>query len=109
MRSLRLTTPSLVWPSLRDTRGRLLGLPFVLAALAPGYLLGWQACLSALAIACLASFLIYVPLTVLALNGGNPLAEASPVPQLTARAYWVLLTLWTTTAWLGATAAPHLG
>ena len=61
-----------------------------------------------LVIAVLASFMVYVPLTVLALNGGGALAEDAPVPALTARAYAVLLVLWTTTAWLGAAAAPHL-
>jgi hypothetical protein len=68
MRSLRQATPFPAWPSLRDARGRLLGLPFVLLAFAPGFALGWQACLAALVIASLASFLVYVPLTVLALN-----------------------------------------
>lgn len=108
MRSLRQTTPYLAWPSLRHARGRLLGLPFVVAAFVPGVVLGWQACFAALMIASLTSFLVYVPLTVLALNGGGALTEDAPVPILTARAYAVLLTLWTTTAWLGAAAAPHL-
>ena len=36
------------------------------------------------------------------------LAEDAPAPALTARAYTVLLTLWTATAWLGAAAASHL-
>ena len=74
----------------------------------PGCFLGWQACLAALVIASLASFVVYVPLTVLALNGGGALAEDAPAPALTARAYAVLLALWTTTAWLAAAAAPHL-
>ena len=108
MRSLRQTTPYLAWPSLRYARGRLLGVPFVLAAFVPGCVLGWQACLAALMIASLASFLVYVPLTVLTLNGGGALTEDAPVPALTARAYAVLLVLWTTTAWLGAAAASHL-
>jgi hypothetical protein len=108
MRSLRPTTPYLAWPSLSDARGRLLGLPFVLAAFGPGLVSGWQACLAALTIASLASFLVYVPLTVLALNGGSALTEDAPVPALTARAYAVLLTLWTATAWLGAAVALHL-
>jgi hypothetical protein len=106
---LRPTTPPLAWPSLRRAHGRLPGLPFILTALTPGYLLGWQAAVCALAIASLASFVVYVPLTVLALNGGGALAEDAPAPALTARAYTVLLTLWTATAWLGATAASHLG
>lgn len=103
MRSLRQTTPSIAWPSLRDAHGRLLGLPFVAAAFAPGLAIGWQASLVGLAVASLASFLVYVPLTVLALNGGGALAEDAPVPALTARAYAVLLALWTLTAWLAAT------
>ena len=51
MRSLRQTIPYAAWPSMRDARGRLLGLPFVLAAFVPGFVLGWQACLTALTIA----------------------------------------------------------
>jgi hypothetical protein len=102
MRSLRQTTTSIAWPSLRDARGRLLGLPFVLTAAAPGLAIGWQASVVALAIASLASFLVYVPLTALALNGGGALAEDAPVPPLTARAYAALLTLWTLTAWFSA-------
>jgi hypothetical protein len=109
MRSLRQAAPYLAWPSLHHARGRLLGLPFVLAAVGPGCLLGWAACVDALMIASLASFLVYVPLTVLALNGGDALTDDEPVPALTARAYAVLLALWTMTAWLGATVAPHLG
>ena len=106
MRSLRQTTPVLTWPSLRHAHGRLLGLPFVLAGLVPGTIVGWEVCFAALVIASLASFLVYVPLTALALNGGNPLRADAPVPALTPRAYIVLLVLWTTTVWLGAAAAP---
>ncbi len=108
MRYLRQTTADLAWPSLHHAQGLLLGLPFVLAAFGPGLVFGWQACLAALTIATLASFLVYVPLTALALNGGNALTEEAPVPALTARAYTVLLVLWTSTAWLGAFAAPYL-
>ena len=108
MRSLRQTPPALAWPSLNHSQGRLLGLPFVLAALGPCLVFGWQACLAALTIATLATFLVYVPLTALALNGGSALVEEAPVPALTARAYAVLLVLWTATAWLGAYAAPYL-
>ena len=108
MRHLRLTTPALAWPSLHDAEGRLLGLPFVVAAVAPGLVFGWQACFAALMIASLASFLVYVPLTALAQNGGGALREDAPAPPLTARAYAVLLLLWTTTAWLAAAAAPYL-
>jgi hypothetical protein len=108
MPSLRPTTPALAWPSLRDSRGRLLGLPFVLVGCAPGFVFGWQACLAALAIASLASFLVYVPMTALALNGGGALADDAPTPALTARAYVALLVLWSATAWLGAAVVPYL-
>jgi|SRR6516162_1320813 hypothetical protein len=102
MPSLRQTTPALAWPALRHAQGRLLGLPFVLAALLPGAICSWQACLAGLAIASLASFVVYVPLTALALNGGGALAEDAPVPPLTRWTYSMLLALWTATAWLGA-------
>jgi hypothetical protein len=108
MRSLRQTTPVLAWPSLRHARGRVLGLPFVLLAFAPGSVFGWRACIAALTIAALASFLVYVPMTALALNGGRALGEDAPMPALTARAYAVLLVLWAMSVWLGAAAAPHL-
>jgi hypothetical protein len=48
-------------------------------------------------------------LTVLALNGGEALSGDASVPALTARAYAVLLVLWTATAWAGAGIATHLG
>ncbi len=108
MRSLRQTPPALAWPSLNHSQGWLLGLPFVLAAFGPCLVLGGQVCLAVLTIATLATFLVYVPLTALALNGGNALVEDTPPPALTARAYAVLLVLWTATAWLGAYAAPYL-
>jgi hypothetical protein len=100
--------PVLAWPSLRHARGRLLGLPFVLAGVAPGFAFGWQACVVALTIAGVASFLVYVPMTALALNGGEALAEDTPAPPLSVRAYAVLLAFWTATAWIGAGVAPHL-
>ena len=105
MRSMRRTTPAFAWPSLRSSQGRLVGLPFVLASLGPGFVFGWQVCIAALVIATLANFLVYVPVTALALNGGDALAENAPAPSLTRRAYAVLLVLWTVTAWSGALAA----
>ena len=109
MPSLRQTTPDLAWPTLHHAQGRLLGLPFVLTASLPGAVCGWQTCLAGVTIAGLASFVVYLPLTVLALNGGEALAEDAPVPGLTRRTYSVLLALWTTTAWLvAAMFAPYL-
>ncbi len=109
MISLRPTIAYLAWPSPHHARGRLLGLPFVLVAFGPGLVLGWQTCFAALMIAGLASFLVYVPLTVLVLNGGGARPEDAVVPALTARAYALLFTLWTATAWAGAAIATHLG
>ena len=103
MRSLRQTTPDVAWPSLRDARGRLLGLPFALTAAVPGILFGWQASIMALILASVASFVVFVPMTALALNRGAALPEDATLPPLTARCYVVLLVLWTLAAWLGAT------
>jgi len=102
MRSLR-NTYDVAWPSLRHTQGRLLGLPFVLTAAAPGVAFGWPACIAALMIASVASFVVFIPLTALALNGGDALAEDAPMPPLTSRAYALLLSLWMATVWLAAT------
>ena len=109
MSSLRQTTPAFAWPSLRDARGRLLGLPFVLVASVPGILFGWQASLTALIVASVASFVVFVPMTALALNRGAALPEDATLPPLTARCYVVLLALWTLAAWLGAALAVGYG
>ncbi|HEY7579719.1 MAG TPA: hypothetical protein VH855_19190 [Acetobacteraceae bacterium] len=102
MRSVRQTTPDLAWPSLHNARGRLLGLPFVLMAASACIPFGWQAGLAGLMVASVASFVVFVPVMALALNGGAALSEDAPMPPLTARSYVVLLTLWTLAAWLGA-------
>jgi hypothetical protein len=106
MRQLLHATRDLSWPSLRNTEGRLLGLPFVLAAYAPGLVFHWRACIAALLIASVASFLVYVPMTALALNGGIALNDDKPAPPLTPRAYATLFLLWTATAWFGAALLP---
>jgi hypothetical protein len=101
-------TDTLAWPSLRHARGRLLGLPFVLTAAAAGIAYGPTACAAALLIASMANFLVYLPLTVLTLNGGAALHEDAPAPPLTPRAYVVLFLLWTVTVWVAAALTPHL-
>jgi hypothetical protein len=108
MRHLRHATNDFAWPSLHHGQGRLLGLPFVFAACAPGPVFGWPDTFAALMIASIASFLVYVPMTALALNHGAPLSDDAAIPQLTPRAYAVLLALWTATAWLAAAAVAHL-
>ena len=102
MRSLRPAPYTIAWPSLRHGEGLLPGLPFVSTACAPGLAFGWSACIAALVVAAVASFLVYVPLTALALNGGRPIGEDAPAPTLTPRAYGVLLGLWSATAWTAA-------
>jgi hypothetical protein len=78
------------------------GLPHVAAALATYFVFGAQACITGLLLATLASFVVYLPLTALTLNGGRPIAPGGPAPLLTTRARLVLLGLWAVTAWLGA-------
>jgi len=78
------------------------GLPHVAAALATYFVFGGQACVTGLLLATLASFVVYLPVTALTLNGGRAIAADGPAPALTTRARWVLLGLWTVTAWGGA-------
>jgi hypothetical protein len=81
------------------------GLPHVAAALATYFVFGGQACVAGLLLATLASFVVYLPLTALALNGGQAIEEDAPAPALTVRAQIALLVLWTLTAWIGAALA----
>src|ERR1700709_2526933 len=85
------------------------GLPHVAAGLATCFVFGAQACVTGLLLATLASFVVYLPLTALALNGGRAISAEAPAPALTARAQVVLLGLWTVTAWAGAALASLAG
>jgi hypothetical protein len=78
------------------------GLPHVAAALASYFVFGGQACVTGLLLATLASFVVYLPVTALTLNGGRPITADSAAPVLTTRAQLVLLGLWTLTSWAGA-------
>src|SRR6201994_22167 len=78
------------------------GLPHVVAALATYFVFGGQACVTGLLLATLASFVVYLPVTALTLNGGRPITADNAAPVLTVRAQLVLLGLWTLTAWAGA-------
>jgi hypothetical protein len=91
----------------RNSAGRhwLPGLPHVAAGLATYFVFGGQACVTGLLLATLASFVIYLPVTALAMNGGQAIAEDAPAPELTVRVQLVLLGLWTLTAWIGAALA----
>ena len=85
------------------------GLPHVAAALATYFVFGGQACVTGLLLATLASFVVYLPVTALSLNGGRAIGADTPAPPLTARSQMVLLGLWTLTAWGGAGLAALAG
>ncbi len=78
------------------------GLPHVAAALATYFVFGGEACVTGLLLATLASFIVYLPMTALTLNGGRAIEADAAAPVLTTRAQIVLLGLWTATAWAGA-------
>ncbi len=75
------------------------GLLHVLAAISPLLAFDIPTCLAAVAMTTLASFVVYVPLTALILNGGRPIPDDTQPPELTSAAHLVLLGLWTTTVW----------
>ena len=77
-----------------------LGLPHAVLGMASGLLFGWVAAVTGLLIAGFASFVLFLPLTALWLNGGRAIAVEAPAPMMTARSHAVVLTLWTVTAWL---------
>ena len=79
------------------------GLAHVIAACAAAPVLGVAPAIAGLLMATLVSFVVYLPLTVLALNGGEALAEHEDAPVLTPAARVTLLVLWTATAWAAAT------
>jgi hypothetical protein len=81
------------------------GLLHIAAALATCFVFGAQAFVTGLLLATLASFVVFLPLTALALNGGKAITENMSAPALTAKAQLVLFGLWTLTAWGGAALA----
>jgi hypothetical protein len=78
------------------------GLPHAAAAAATWLVFGGAACIAGLLMASLVSFVVWLPLTALALNNGRPLAEDAAAPALTPNAKRALFLLWTATAWLAA-------
>lgn len=81
------------------------GLLHVVAAAAAAPVLGIAPAVTGLLMATLVSFVVFVPLTVLALNDGAPLAEDADPPRLPPLARMALLVLWTATAWAVAAMA----
>jgi len=80
------------------------GAAHLAAALTPALVFGGQACVAGLVVAILANYILYLPLSALALNDWQPIGPDDPAPELTGRVRVVLLVLWTATAWLGAAA-----
>jgi hypothetical protein len=109
MRTMRSLTQSVLAPSSRQDRIWLPSLPHVLAGCATLPVFGGSACVLGLLLASLASFIIYLPLIALALNGGAALTPETPAPDLTPVTRVVLLGLWTATAWVGAGLAAMAG
>jgi hypothetical protein len=81
------------------------GLPHAVAAASTWLVFGGAACMAGLLMASLVSFVVWLPLTALALNNGEPLAPEAVAPALTPNARRVLFVLWTATAWLAAAVA----
>jgi hypothetical protein len=78
------------------------GLPHVLAAMATWPVFGGPACVAGLLMASLVSFVVWLPLTALALNNGRAVAPDAHAPTLTPNARRALFALWAVTAWLAA-------
>jgi hypothetical protein len=78
------------------------GLPHAVAAASTWLVFGGAACVAGLLMASLVSFVVWLPLTALALNDGQPLAQDAAAPALTPNAKRTLFVLWTATAWLAA-------
>lgn len=78
------------------------GLPHVAAALTVWPVLGLAPAIAGLIVASLATFIVWLPITALTLNNGQPLAETDAAPALTPKAKLALFLAWTATAWLGA-------
>ena len=81
------------------------GLPHALAGGATFLVFGGAACIAGLLMASLVSFVVWLPLTALALNNGRPLASDDVAPALTPNAKRALFVLWTATTWLAAAIA----
>ena len=81
------------------------GLPHAVAAATTWLVFGGAACAAGLLMASLVSFVVWLPLTALALNNGKPLAIDAVAPTLTPNAKRALFVLWTATAWLAAAIA----
>jgi hypothetical protein len=80
-------------------------LPHILAAGAAALVLGIAPAIAGLLLATLVSFVVYLPLTVIALNEGSALADDADAPALSPVIRFALLTLWAATVWAAAAVA----
>lgn len=104
------TTHEDLVPPAQSERSWLPALPHVIVACSTLPVFGASACITGLLLAALAGFVVYLPLTALALNHGAAIAPEAPAPELTRTARITLLALWGATAWAGAALAafaPH--
>lgn len=81
------------------------GLPHALAAASTWLVFGGASCIAGLLMTSLVTFVVWLPLTALALNNGKALAPEDAAPTLTPNAKRALFLLWTATAWLAAAIA----
>lgn len=102
MRATRPLTERVVSSPVRHDRTWLTGVPHIVACCASGLVFGAPACLAGLVLAALAGFVVYLPLTTLALNHGRPLGADEAAPDLSLGAQAGLLVLVAATAWVGA-------
>ncbi|HVZ06330.1 hypothetical protein [Rhodopila sp.] len=110
MRAVRVLTGLSFGPAARSGgQPWLPGLPHVLVALAIWPALGAAACVTGLLLATMASFVVFLPLTALALNGGRPLPADAPPPVLPVRAQLTLFVLWSLAVWVAAALAAYTG
>jgi hypothetical protein len=78
------------------------GLPHALAAMATWPAFGGPACVAGLLLASLVSFVVWLPMTALALNNGRAVTSDVQAPSLTPNARRALFALWVATAWVAA-------
>jgi hypothetical protein len=93
----------------RTDRPWLPGLSHAASAVATWPMFGGPACITGLLMATLASFVVYLPLAALVVNGGDALEADAPAPVLPTRAHALLFALWTLTAWGAAALAYAAG
>jgi hypothetical protein len=91
------TTPVLT--AAAAPRSWLFGLPHGVVGAAAWPVFGGPACITGILLAALVSFVVFLPLTALALNRGRPIPADATAPALTPLAYTVLLLLWSGSVW----------